>query len=171
MDDKRFWDIIAVACPHGADEAVWHEGLHRELTRLAPEDIVRFDIWLDEKADAAYSRELWSVASLINGGASDDGFYYFRLWLVGMGKRVYEAALADPDTLAEVVDPTNDQYEAEIYGVAGRAWAAIGLSEEDFQAAHVASAQGQTRGRELTGEWLRGEAFRQRFPRVDALYD
>ncbi|GAA1585730.1 hypothetical protein GCM10009678_80400 [Actinomadura kijaniata] len=50
----------------------------------------------------SYRGDLWGAAYLINGGASDDGFDYFRGWLVSQGRAVYEAALADPDSLAAV---------------------------------------------------------------------
>jgi len=43
---------------------------------------------------------------LINGGCSDDGFFYFRAWLISRGQKVYDAALQNPDSLAKVADPT-----------------------------------------------------------------
>jgi hypothetical protein len=49
----------------------------------------------------AYTCDLWGAADVIHGGCSDDGFEYFRCWLVSRGRRVYEAALADPDSLAQ----------------------------------------------------------------------
>ena len=169
MDDKRFWDVIAVGCPHDREPDEWNSSLVAVLKLLDPDDIVRFDHWLEGKASAAYSNELWSVASLINGGASDDGFAYFRLWLVGMGKKVYEAALANPDTLADIVDPQNDD-EAEIYGVALHAWEALGLSEEGFYGAHSAETNSHKGPLEVEGEWVRREDFLHRFPRLAALY-
>ena len=36
-------------------------------------------------------------------GCSDDGFIDFRAWLIAQGREVYFAALADPDSLADVV--------------------------------------------------------------------
>jgi len=33
----------------------------------------------------AYTWDLWGAAYLINGGCSDDGFEYFRRWLVSRG--------------------------------------------------------------------------------------
>ena len=38
---------------------------------------------------------------MIHGGCSDDGFEYFRRWLVSRGRDVHEAALAEPDSLAQ----------------------------------------------------------------------
>ena len=39
---------------------------------------------------------------MINGGCSDDGFDYFRGWLLVQGREVFERAVADPDGLADV---------------------------------------------------------------------
>jgi hypothetical protein len=39
---------------------------------------------------------------VVHGGCSDDGFEYFRRWLVSRGRYVYEAALANPDSLAQL---------------------------------------------------------------------
>jgi hypothetical protein len=57
---------------------------------------------------------------VIHGGCSDDGFEYFRRWLVSRGRDVYEAALADPDSLAQLdVRPASGVWEFEaIYYVA-----------------------------------------------------
>ncbi|GAA2738026.1 DUF4240 domain-containing protein [Actinocorallia aurantiaca] len=49
----------------------------------------------------SYRGDLWGAAYLINGGASDDGFEYFRGWLISQGREVFGRALAAPDSLAE----------------------------------------------------------------------
>src|SRR5262245_21941080 len=153
-DDKRFWDVIAFACRCDADTDdfldAWYSPLIETLATLAPDEIVRFDRWFDDKTDALYTRPHWAAASLINGGASDDGFYYWRCWLVGMGKRIYEAALKDPDTLADYVDPDRDDYEADIYGAARGAWADLGRREEDYDKAY--EALGERKETKLTGK-------------------
>jgi Protein of unknown function (DUF4240) len=40
------------------------------------------------------------AASIFEGGCSDDGFAYFQGWLLLQGKEVFQAAIADPDSLA-----------------------------------------------------------------------
>jgi hypothetical protein len=39
---------------------------------------------------ASYRTVLWAAACLINGGYSDDGFEYFRGWLIVQGRDVFE---------------------------------------------------------------------------------
>src|SRR5207249_5020548 len=50
---------------------------------------------------------------LINGGCSDDGFEYFRGWVILRGRKAYEAAMKNPDSLAGVVDPDEEFCEFE----------------------------------------------------------
>lgn len=83
-----------------------------------------------------------------------------------MGREVYEAAVANPDSLAGVVVADTDA-EAEIYAAAHQAWMAVtGRSDTDFYPARNESA-------ELRGEdWDfddDGEVGR-RLPRLAAIY-
>jgi hypothetical protein len=50
----------------------------------------------------SYRGDLWGAAYVVNGGASDDGFEYFRGWLISQGRTVFSQAVADPDSLAGV---------------------------------------------------------------------
>src|SRR5438093_10687165 len=56
------------------------------------------------------------AAYLINGGCSDDGFEYFRDWLISRGQVIYNAAVENPDTLADITEPGRDDYEFEELG-------------------------------------------------------
>jgi hypothetical protein len=130
MDEAGFWKVVAKACrsnPREAEE--WAERLQAALEKLGADEIIEWNHIFDRLAARAYTVDLWGAAYLINGGASDDGFYYFRCWLIGMGREVYEAAVTDPDTLANVVSPTwgaeGFDAEAEIYAAAHQAWIAV----------------------------------------------
>jgi hypothetical protein len=114
MDDSRFWSIIeaggkkAISDPEPQITAV-----RKELTKLTPEELREFQHLYNEKLAHAYTWDLWGAAYLINGGCSDDGFHYFRSWLISRGRAAYEAALENPDTLAGLTDPDRDDYEFE----------------------------------------------------------
>jgi hypothetical protein len=169
MDAKQFWDIIEASCsdPRSVDD--WNDVLFQELARLRPEAILQFDRIFDELACAAYTVDLWGAAYLINGGASDDGFYYFRCWLIGMGKQAYENALADPDTLADVVVPDLDG-EAEIYAEAQKAWERVtGEPNTEYPLVLPARCDGGTlRGKNW--DFDDDAEMRKRFPRLSAIY-
>ena len=114
MEDAAFWNIIEAANQEvdGECDAIV-EQIHRQLQSLPPAEIQAFDALIGAKLRSSYSRPLWGAAYLINGGCSDDGFEYFRGWLVSRGQVIFEAAVADPDSLVDVVDPENDNHECE----------------------------------------------------------
>jgi hypothetical protein len=167
MNQEQFWSIVAKACrsdPRHAEE--WDQRLQAELEKLAPAEIIEWNHLFDRLAARAYTVDLWGAAYLINGGASDDGFYYFRCWLIGMGRQVYEAAVADPDSLAEAVIPGIDA-EAEIYGAAHSAWMAVtGKSDTDFYPARNESAELRSEEWDFDDD----SEVRRRLPRLAAIY-
>ena len=141
MDTRVFWKLIEEVRV-GTDDA--HEIAERlvgSLARREVGDIVRWMQIFDEYQRASYKNKLWAAAYVINGGCSDDGFDYFRGWLTAMGKEVFFAALADPDSLVKV-DVEMDEAECEdMLGVGYNAFfKKLNLSEPDYklvQAAYV----------------------------------
>mgnify|MGYP000081487486 FL=1 len=51
---------------------------------------------------------------MVLGGCSDDGFDYFRFWLISRGRKIFDKALEDVDSLCDVFseleDPEGDDY-------------------------------------------------------------
>ena len=114
MDNSTFWNIIEAANREtDGDPEQLAEKVHAALQQLQPGEIHAFHSILCEKLRSSYSRQLWGAAYLINGGCSDDGFEYFRCWLISRGRAVFDAAIVEPDSLANVVDPDNDCHECE----------------------------------------------------------
>jgi hypothetical protein len=137
MDVDQFWDIVSEACqsdPRISEE--WAGRLQTVLMRYKSDDIVEWDHIFDRFAVNAYMTDLIAACCLINLGAGYDGFYYFRCWLIGMGREAYESAIADADTLADRINPSliaqGIDAEAEIYAAAYNAWKAVtGKSDMD----------------------------------------
>jgi hypothetical protein len=93
--------------------------VREQLRELQPIEITNFLRLFNQLMDDAYRWDLWGAAYLINGGCSDDGFAYFRSWLISRGQTVYAAALKSPDSLVGLVDPELDDYEFEdLWGIA-----------------------------------------------------
>jgi hypothetical protein len=91
------------------------------LGKLPPQEIAAFDLWMRGLLDRAYRADLWAAAYLVCGGCSDDGFEYFRLWLISRGRGGYESVLANPENLADVLktEPAADgAYELEFESLA-----------------------------------------------------
>jgi len=126
LDDARFWTFIAAARDAAGDDVDDRvNGLEQVLLTQHPEDVAAFQDKYDELLARAYRWDLWGAAYLINGGCSDDGFRYFRDWLISEGEAVYEDALAD--LAAEVYEQMRDAplprgSSAEPASPAGQEW-------------------------------------------------
>jgi hypothetical protein len=90
----------AVASAHETDAQM--KALRNELRQLTLDEIVTFQVMFRRYLNEAYTWNLWGAAYVIHGGCSDDGFEYFRRWLVSRGRDAYEGALADADSLAHL---------------------------------------------------------------------
>jgi hypothetical protein len=90
--------------------------LKAELRRLPLEEVSSFHEHFDRCEDQAYTWELWAAAYIIGGGCSDDAFSDFRATLISMGRQIFESALADPQSLADIdYDAETAQYEGYQY--------------------------------------------------------
>jgi hypothetical protein len=127
MDDAGFWKIVEAGGTRArSDPDRQLAAVVGKLTRLPPDEIRDFHRVFNERLTVAYSWDLWGAAYLINGGCSDDGFHYFRAWLISRGRTVYEKAVENPDTLAGLTDPDRDDYEFEdLWGAALDAYRAV----------------------------------------------
>ena len=104
MDKAQFWRLIedALAKSGGECEAQ-AAALKSSLSLLPAEELIAFERIFNECRQDAYRWDLWGAAVMLNGGSSDDGFEYFRWWLIGQGQAIFEGALADPDSLADLI--------------------------------------------------------------------
>ena len=114
MDAVTFWAIVQEANEAASSCEERPDALRAVLEKLAPEDIQAFHEQYIATVYAAYSWPLWGAAYVINGGCSDDGFDYFRDWLISEGQTVFEAALANPESLADL-DDAPDEFELETF--------------------------------------------------------
>ncbi|GGP32134.1 hypothetical protein GCM10010287_24150 [Streptomyces variabilis] len=104
MDRQRFWQIIEAArdrapAPGDAEDVARRAASH--LAAHPVEEIVAAQQALWGLMADSYTNPLWAAAYVINGGCSDDGFDYFRGWLIAQGREIFERAVADPDALAD----------------------------------------------------------------------
>ncbi|MFI7607987.1 DUF4240 domain-containing protein [Micromonospora sp. NPDC049366] len=119
MRTDDFWQLIDEARAGGGGEA--GAVAARAVALLAerdPAEIVGYAHHQQRVLAASYKVDLWGAAYLINGGASDDGFEYFRGWLMTQGRQVFARAVADPDSLAELPQVraaalTGEEFESE----------------------------------------------------------
>ena len=119
MNLDEFWKVIEDS-RRGPDLDAQMGVLRERLVSLAPSELADFDRHLHKLGAESYGWNLWGAAYLINGGCSDDGFDYFRGWLIAQGRRWFESALADPDSLADLPGLTDFAELEEILYVANQ---------------------------------------------------
>ncbi len=105
--------VIEAAQADGESFQVWKGAyigrLVKDLEALPRAEIESFQAWQDAYRYAADRKELWAAAGYICGGCGDDGFDYFRGWLIAQGQAVFEAAVRDPGSLARHRWPGSDK--------------------------------------------------------------
>lgn len=105
MSDDRFWAVIGTTTAFERDPERQSAALHDTLGKLSVDEIVAYEAAFDRQMTRSYSWDLWGAAYVVHGGASDDGFEYFRCWLISKGQEVFEKVMADPDSLADMLAP------------------------------------------------------------------
>lgn len=117
----EFWDVIDQARTRGKTCAVSARDLELTLSKLPSTQIEAFARDQEALMRDSYRWDLWGAAFVINGGCSDDGFDYFRGWLMLQGRDVWESALRDPESLAGVSFEGDAECEDALYAV-GKAY-------------------------------------------------
>jgi hypothetical protein len=161
-DAEKFWVIVdAVRKGAGKDTDARVDKLRENLSGLSAEELQQFQNVYDEQIRRSYRWDLWGAAYLMNGGCSDDGFRYFRDWLVSEGRVVFEKALANPDSLADL--PRADMAELELFG-----YVALELFEE--KATGELDRDFSTEIAAPVGEQWDEEQLPSLFPRLNGIY-
>lgn len=142
MNEENFWHLIEVVkIEAGTDLQSRPAVLQRHLSSLEPKQIQSFQQRYESLLLEANNWSLWGAASLMNGGCSDDGFKYFRDWLISEGEKTFKSAVKTPDSLASVA--RIEYFELELFGYAAlKAYAAQGAGEleRDFKVEYAVTA-------------------------------
>lgn len=113
MSQQEFWELIERSrADNDKDPEAQAGALEELLVGRSSEELQAFDRTYREQLARAYTWDLWGAGYLLEGGMGDDSFDYFRDWLIGRGRSVFERVLADPDELAEVAS-FEEEMEAE----------------------------------------------------------
>ncbi|CAM5549156.1 MULTISPECIES: DUF4240 domain-containing protein [Streptomyces] len=114
MDETEFWELIdSTREAAEGDPEEQSELLVDRLLRLDPEAVLDFARHFEARYNRAYRWDLWGAAWVLLDGASDDAFDFFRCWLIGQGREVFEGALHDPDSLAELLDEFDEEIDGD----------------------------------------------------------
>ena len=117
VDIDTFWAVIDRARARASDMAGSHDacaaradsgGLVASLVvvlgELSRDEIACWQQVFELYMDLSDKPKLWAAAVLINDGCDDHAFNYFQAWLITQGRDVFFATMADPDSLADVVE-------------------------------------------------------------------
>ena len=108
-EGQEFWQLTDKTREEaGNDTGRQSSLLEQQLSKLPAEQIVAFQRMRHELDERAYTWDLWGAAYVIEDGCSDDCFRDFRAYLISLGRGPYEAALRDPDSLANVVQDAEE---------------------------------------------------------------
>lgn len=127
-----FWEIIEFSVPEDGSQETQIDALRCQLVQLRADEILEFGSIFSRIMATTYSWDLWGAAYVIMGGCSDDGFEYFRVWMISRGREFFDAAVSDPDSMAELIPTDLEEYpDFELLAyVPGEVWEAKTGEEE-----------------------------------------
>lgn len=115
MNPDTFWSIVETARKYAkGDGNEFIDRLSDALAKLPPAEIAGFNAQMHHRLNEAFTWPLWGAAYLMCGGCSDDGFEYFRCWLIGQGRKTFEQLVKDPDSAA-TLDLSDEDVEAALF--------------------------------------------------------
>ena len=111
MDTVFFWKIMDYAFAKAKfDNKQREQAILDQLTKLTPEQIQQFEIIFQQMNQKASTWNNFAAHTIIDGGSSDDTYYYFRCWLISLGQKNFDETLGDPDYLASVDIPIDTKH-------------------------------------------------------------
>ncbi|MGV9274031.1 DUF4240 domain-containing protein [Streptomyces griseosporeus] len=114
MDETEFWELVDASREAAeGDPEEQADVLVERLRQLDPEAVLDFARHFEARYNRAYRWDLWCAAWVLLDGASDDAFDFFRCWLIGQGREVFEGALHDPDSLADLLDDFDEEVDGD----------------------------------------------------------
>ena len=115
LNETVFWNIVDSSIKNTKNQDEQESFLVKEIEKLTPEQIIGFRLRTDKLLYDTYNSDMWCAGYIMNGGCSDDGFEYFRNWIISRGKDTYYKAKENPDSLILELVEGEDYYEFECF--------------------------------------------------------
>lgn len=176
MNEQIFWQLIADSKNKTNDIEEQAEELVQILMKRSVKDIIGFQKIFEAQLETMCEAKLYAAAYYImaideeeENEEDEDRFSYFCAWLIGQGEEIAKKAIADPDTLAEILEVNEDgecicECEMMLY-VADNAYE-MKTGEEDFYDKFESEPIF-----ELRGELEEGADYATLFPKLVALLE
>lgn len=113
LDEDLYWKIIDKSLKNTSNQDDQEQFLIKEICNLTPAQMIGFRLRTDKLLYDTYNSEMWCAGYLMNGGCSDDGFEYFRNWIISRGQETYYNAKQNPDNLINEVVEGAEFYDFE----------------------------------------------------------
>jgi hypothetical protein len=163
-DGALLWQIIdRVRAVAGGELTASVDAFRIELEALDDQALLEVDAGFSRAMQRAYDHDLWAAAYLIHGGCGDDAFWDFRAGLIALGREVFDAALANPDLLADIEDIEDRTLFEGFQYVPGKLVEQRGLTR--MGGGHSSGSPSGTRWNEDDTA-----ALQKRFPRLTARF-
>jgi hypothetical protein len=166
MPIEKFWSTIALTAGSAHDADAQENALYTAMRGLTLDEIISFEMTFRALLNNAYTWDLWGAAYVIHGGCSDDGFEYFRRWLVSRGQKVYDAAMADPENLAQIDLLPGPDGVLEFEGIYYVAMSVFKEKGGEGDVREYSEIEAGMDGSEPAGEPFSEEDLAQRYPKL-----
>ena len=170
MDTVFFWKIMDNAFSKAKfDSKLKEQAILDQLIELTPEQIQQFEIIFQQMNLKANTWNNFAAHTIIAQGSSDDTFFYFRCWLISLGRVNFDNTLKNPDHLAELEIPVNKKWGygevmfEELISISDHAYSIVTgkqIEDETFPRAHATKkgvfydSGGEMKGKEWTDDEL-----------------
>lgn len=113
LNEKKYWKIVSKSLINSRSENEQEDKLKIIISTLSSKEMIGFGLRTHKLLKDTYTSKMWCAGYLMNGGCSDDGFEYFRSWIISRGKEVFYEAKENPDNLISEFSSFKFEYEFE----------------------------------------------------------
>jgi len=115
LDETIFWNIVDASVKNTKNQDEQERFLVKKIEKLTPKQMIGFRLRTDKLLYDTYNSEMWCAGYIMNGGCSDDGFEYFRNWIISRGQGTYYKAKENPDSLISEFVEGEEYYDFESF--------------------------------------------------------
>ncbi|HJS00935.1 MAG TPA: DUF4240 domain-containing protein [Flavobacterium sp.] len=113
LDEESYWKIIENSLKETKNQEDQEMHLITALEQLSPKEMIGFRLRTDKLLFDSYTSNLWCADYVISNGTMEEGFDYFRCWLISRGKEAFYKTQENPDYLVNLVENEPKVYDFE----------------------------------------------------------
>jgi len=122
MSEILFWELIEESRIKSDSDSEFLDILKDKLEAMSAPEIKKFQKILLEQTNELEHWDVWALAYIVRGGCGDDGFDYFKAWVISKGKEAFESVKSMQIEKFQYLFEEDPQFEEFMY-VAQEAYA------------------------------------------------